>query len=405
VKAVAFRYCAALLFFTLAGCSAKTGMLVEVQGPAGQSSIAAGVATLELVAAHRSWCERWVEDKDASHTRVDVHARDLQKKPYTFLIEPNHFTDLSEAVAVIVLARDASDRVIGAADFGDHPYRLRHLDEYTARIALLQRPEASYAASDGCVCLPGAPWMGNGSGAGCDLDVVTSFDRLIDTAGCELPPGARELTSPVCDGQQYDGETVDRELPCFAAHAGACQLTTRTCHDQDGVAWGEECLPDQAAPSLPTGALCDAYLACEQQACGDLTACFLQKVPAARTLSCVLHVDPTTAAGAPIAPCASGGKWQAVLDNTATAAGCVASAIEGVKQGAFSLGFLDTGATDPQATASDCPVTFAVGAIDANSPAEVPDGHDLDVTIGDQVVHIHIHVERACDNGPSLVCT
>ena len=200
-----------ILLFTLAGCSAKTGMLVEVQGPAGQSSIAAGVATLELVAAHRSWCERWVEDKDASHTRVDVHARDLHKKPYTFLIEPNHVTDLSEPVEVIVLARDANDRVIGAADFGDHPYRLRHLDEYTARIALLQRPEASYAASDGCVCLPGAPWMGNGSGAGCDLDVVTSFDRLIDTAGCELPPGARELTSPVCDGQQYDGETVDRE--------------------------------------------------------------------------------------------------------------------------------------------------------------------------------------------------
>jgi hypothetical protein len=306
---------------------------------------------------------------------------------------------------MIVLARDANDRVIGAAGFGAHPYRLHFMDKYTARIALLARPEASYAASDGCVCYPGAPELGNGSGAGCDLDVVTSFDRLIDTAGCELPPGARELTSPVCDGQQYDGETVDRELPCFAAHAGSCQVTTRTCHDQDGVAWAEECLPDAAAPSLPTGALCDAYLACEQQACGDLTGCFLQKVPAARTLSCVLRVDPNTAAGAPISPCASDGKWQAVLKDNTTAAGCVASVIEGVRQGAFTLGFLDPGATDPQAIASSCPVTFAVGAIDADSPAEVPDEHDLDVTIGDQMVHLHIHVLRVCDGGPSLVCT
>ena len=63
-----------------------------------------------------------------------------------------------------------------------------------------------YAASDGgCVCAPGEPWVGDGSGAGCDTRVITSFDRLIDTAGCELTPKGAPLPVPVCDGQTVHG--------------------------------------------------------------------------------------------------------------------------------------------------------------------------------------------------------
>lgn len=398
------RSCAtALLFALAAGCSAETGMMLEVVGAPGQSSVAAGVATLQIYAAHQSWCDRWVEDSGASGARADVHSRDLAKHPFTFWLKPSHTTDLADPVDVVVVARDANDNVIGAARFGAHPYRLHKIDKYTAHLELAARTDASYVAQDGCLCLPGAPWMGTGSQMGCDTQVVTSYDRLVDTAGCELPPGARQLTQPVCDGQQYDGETVDRALPCFATAAGSCRTQTRNCHDADGIAWGEECVADGNSPALPSGALCDAYLACEQQACGDLTACLLQKVPAARTLHCTLQIDPSTAAGAPIAPCAADGKWQVVLEQAATGAACVASVVDGVTQGPFQLGFLDANAMGPQAIAATCPVTFAVDSIDAPSPAEVPDAHDLDVTIGDQVVHIHLQIERVC-GGPALSC-
>ena len=50
-----------LIVLGVVGCN-QTGLLLEVGGPNGTTSTAAGIATLDFVVAHRSWCERWVSD-------------------------------------------------------------------------------------------------------------------------------------------------------------------------------------------------------------------------------------------------------------------------------------------------------------------------------------------------------
>src|SRR4051812_17764088 len=82
----------------LAGCTNKVGLLLEVSMHGGASSIDKGVARLELVMGTKSWCERWVEDKSASHAAVDVAKRDLGKNPYSFLVEPVQATDIEAEV-------------------------------------------------------------------------------------------------------------------------------------------------------------------------------------------------------------------------------------------------------------------------------------------------------------------
>jgi hypothetical protein len=399
---------AAVVTLLLAGCSGETGILLQVTAAIQPTSVQAGIAKLELVTARRSYCERWVEDQGASRMTVDVHTRDLAKSPYELLVRPTHFTDLSAPVDATVLALDASGAVIGSAYFEQHPFEKGAVNRYMASIELLARTgqdKPLYVSGDGCVCLPGQPWRGNGSGSGCDLDVVTSFDRLVDTAGCELAQGKRELMGPVCDGQSY-GEPMDRRLPCFANGPNGCAIAVRNCHDADGRAYDGECTPDGNSVAPPTGALCAAYFGCEQQACGDLIGCFLASKPPEQAIACVLRVDDTTPAGMPIKPCADG-KWEASLDvGTAalTGAECVASVIEGRDQPPFQLGLLETGVMGARTATKQCPPTLVVEGIGADSPADVPALKELDLTIGDHVVHVKIDVIRGCVTGPSLVC-
>src|SRR5262249_7747483 len=158
------------------------------------------------------------------------------------------------------------------ASFDPVPFYYEEVRKYSSHLELFARTDASYLASDGCLCAPGLPLIGNGLQTGCDADIVPAFDRLVDTAGCELPAGAM-LPIPVCDGQQYPGEHQNRDLPCFATVGGACRVGQRTCNDVDGVAYADECAPEGAAPAEGSSVLCDAYLGCEKMACGDPGAC------------------------------------------------------------------------------------------------------------------------------------
>jgi hypothetical protein len=311
---------------------------------------------------------------------------------------------------MVALGFDANGTLIARADLGAHPFELHKVNEDTAQLRYLPAADAlgqaSYVADDGCVCLPGIPWIGIGSGTGCDPRVVTSFDRLVDTATCELQPNARQLAGPVCDGQNY-GEPTDRDLPCFAPDtATGCAVITRSCHDADGVAYTRTCRFDAAAPTLPSQALCQAYRTCEQTPCNDVIGCFLAAVPASEQVSCTMRVDATTMPGQALKPCADG-KWEASIDFAAplrTGAACVSSVIEGVSQPPFHLGLAEAMQMNAQTVSPTCPPTLRVDSLDAPGPDALPAGHELDLTIGDQRVHVQIHVVRGCTAEPSLVC-
>jgi hypothetical protein len=381
----------ALLGLLAVGCSRQTGIELAVSAPASPSSIQMGVASIEFLVSHRSWCERWVLDSSiGTGTRVDVSARNLHDSPYQLLVQPTHFTDLSEPVFALAVALDANGKPIGAANFDAHPFEKGAVNEYTAQVGLFTRTDASYVSPDGCACIPGLPWVGNGTGQGCDLDVVPSFARYQDTAGCELSPGRREPYLPVCDGQQYLTEVTDRKLPCFNASGGTCQIGLRNCPDHDGFAYDSECVPGTGDPAPPTAALCDAYAQCEQQACGDLIGCFLGSVPAAHTLNCTMHVDPTA-----LKPCADG-KWELPLPPTlqATGAACVASIIEGRIQPPLTVGFKETNMTGSHTRATMCPPTLVVESIDTEPP--LPSSVTLQTTVGDSVISVKLTVVRSC---------
>ncbi len=284
----------AFIALWLVGCNLKTGFVLEVSTHQ-LSSKTAGVATLELIMAQQSQCGRWVEDQSASRTTVDVHARELSTDPYQFLVEPVQATDIKAQVVPMVLARDASGQLLGEAPFGPRNWSLNHIDKYRHSIQLLTRGAQPtgprYVSDDGCVCLPGQPWIGTGSQTGCDPNVVTSFARLQDTKGCELPPGA---PLPVaCDGQQYPNETTARTLPCFAVENGACRVDARTCQDDGGVAYTTECVPNPSAAPLADSTLCDAYLICERNPCGDIIGCLTQALPV-EPHSCTLRIALST---------------------------------------------------------------------------------------------------------------
>jgi len=395
---------AALLSVLLAGCG-QTGMLLEV----GANAAMTGVSQLELIIAHQTQCERWI-DETSPHLRVSVDGRNLQKSPYALMIHPSHFTDFEAPIFALALAYDANGQLIGGASFDSHRFVKGSIEKFHADLALRgASPDGpKYVTDDGCVCLPGDPWIGTGTGTGCDPLVVTSFARYADTAGCELPAGHLQPTTQVCDGQSYD-EPTDRDLPCFARRTvngqKTCRAHVRVCRDRDNVAYGDTCDAADNDPVLPSDTLCAAYLACEQQPCNDLMACMRATVLSPATFTCTLRVDPTTQAGKAIRPCALGGPWQTPLEPTATGAGCVATVIEG-QQSVLTAGFLETSGTGPatvQTIATRCPPTFTVDKIDVNSPAEVPESFDLDVTLGDHLAHVKIDVVRACD-GPSLTC-
>jgi hypothetical protein len=398
---------AALFALAAAGCGQETGLLLEVGGPDGKSSVEAGGVALELVVAHPSWCERWVQDLSASRTRVDVSGRDLGQHPYRMLVRPVHLTDIDEPVRAMALLVDGAGRVIGQAQYGEMRWSAGEVLLHRARVELLARgaePDGPvYATDDGCVCLPGQPWVGLGTGAGCDARIPTSFDRLVDTAGCELPPGRTTLPVPVCDGQLYPGEVADRQLPCFAAGAAsACGVGVRGCRDQGGVAYETECVLQATDPALPSAALCDAYLGCERQACSDVIGCFRSALTPLE-LDCQLRVDRALGA-AGVQPCPFDGAWRAVLDPQATGAGCVAAMLEGVAQPPFTVGLATAGVTSVEAVAASCPPTLGVEKIDVEQLELLPESFDVHFTVGDHLIHAKVHVAVGCSAAPSLVC-
>jgi hypothetical protein len=171
----------------LASCAPETGVMVEVRGPGGMTSVEAGITKLDFVVGHPSWCERWVGVAPANHTTRDVTGRDLDLKPYDFLITPSHTTDLSEQMYVAALAYAGDGRLLGEASFDAHALAEGDIDKRTSNIFLYADSSAAapkYVSADGCVCAPGEPWVGTGSGSDCDTRVLPSFDRLGDTAGC-----------------------------------------------------------------------------------------------------------------------------------------------------------------------------------------------------------------------------
>jgi len=396
----------------VAGCKPETGLIVEVEGPlGGGSSVEAGITKLDFVVAHPSWCERWVGVAPANHTTRDVTGRDLSKKPYDFLITPSHTTDLSEQMYVAALAYGADGTLLGEAGFDAHPLAQGEVLKRTAQIfqfADTKPGGPQYVAADGaCVCAPGEPWVGNGSGSGCDTRVLTSFDRLVDTAGCELTPKGSAPPVPVCDGQQFLDEPADRRLPCWNSDdQGACRVTTRGCADHNGIAYIEECNVDSGDMMLDAGtALCDRYRACQQTACTDVIGCVRSMFTQKAAITCKLPIDPTTGPDEPIRPC-SGGSWTATLPTPAsTTQLCPAAMLDGVEQPPYHLGFDVAGKTGPQILSSACPSSLVIQKIDAPYPEAVPD-KEFDVVSGEHLVHVTVQVVRQCVDGAlSLVCS
>ena len=401
---------AALVVFAVGACTRETGLIVEVQGPAGTTSLEAGITKLDFVVAHPSWCERWVGVAPANHSARDVANRDLTKKPYDFLITPSHTTDLSEQLYAAALAYTADGRLVGEASFDAHALLHGEVLKRSASIFLFadSKPGApQYVSGDGCVCAPGEPWVGTGSGTDCDARVITSFDRLIDTAGCELTPKGAPLPVPVCDGQQYMSEPADRSLPCWNSDGqGSCRVAARQCADHNGVAYTEECNVGGGDTMLPAGtALCDRYRACQQTACGDVIGCVRGMFTQKATIKCTLPIDPTSAPSQPIRPCPTG-SWSAPLPTQGTGGtSCLAAMLDGVAQPPYHLGLAVAGKTGAQLLASACPNALVIDKIDAPYPDAVPD-KEFDLVTGEHLAHVTITVVRQCtDQLKSLVCS
>lgn len=394
---------AAAVGLLLAGCGAKTGILFDVQAPAGTSSAEAGIAALEIRLAHQSFCGRWVEDAGARQT-VDVRGRDLERSPFKLLVEPPHAVELDDPVLALALAEDANGALLGVAGFDPHPFSLHQYLEYQQRVALLDvtQPVAQYLADGGCACVPGSPWIGSGTGAACDAAVVTSFEALRATAGCELPASSPESLGPACDGQVYPltyyHEPSPRELPCFAPVAGGagCAVGRRMCQDSNGVAYASQCAPDAGAPLMASDKLCGAYLSCE--GCGDLLSCFRGKIGPAIEYRCLVHLDPTQQAPTPC----GGGVWQSILGQQTTA-GCQAVMLEGVEQPPFVVGFAASTGGGTRAIAA-CPASLVIDSIMPSSRDDLSIPHDLYFTIGDQLGHATLTVVRSCTQTAPLEC-
>jgi hypothetical protein len=402
----------AALALAVAGCKNETGVMVVVKGPASMTSVDAGITKLDFVVAHPSWCERWVGVPPANHTVKDVSGRDLSKKPYEFVINPSHQTDLSEPVYVAALAYDASGKLVGEATFDAHPLSNGEVLRREAPIFLFNRRNLpmppQYVSQDGCVCTPGEPWVGTGSGSGCDTRVITSFARLIDTAGCELTPKGAPLPVPVCDGQQYMNEPTDRDLPCWAADAqGACRVTARRCADHDGVAYAEECNVGSNDVMLPADStLCMKYLNCEQDPCSDVAGCFRSSFMQTANVKCTVAIDPSTGENQPIKPCNGATNWTApIITATTGGATCIAALVDGTDQPPYSLGFTVAGKMGPQLVSTGCPTQLTIDKIDAPYPAAVPDTKQIDVVAGEHLVHVTLQIQRSCSGGATLVCS
>jgi|GEM_PF-4947081 len=363
-------------------------MLLEVSSSA--SSLSAGIAEVAFVTARKSWCERWVSDEGASNTRVAVTGRELRDRPYELLVQPTHFTDLSAPIHAWALGLNQNGALVAVADFGEHPFVYKSVNKYKGVFQSFARhgSTAGYVTSDGCLCAPGLPRIGNGTGTGCDLDVVSSLPRLIDTAGCELGPDENQLTKPVCDGQDY-GDGADRLVPCFAKRGSdGCSVAVRTCHDRDSIGFMGTCAPEATAPLLPSAALCDAYSACENNPCGDIDRCFRTTAPRTTDIHCTLRVSVENT-----------GKVQ-LCNPTATsplppanATACLAILLGGQKQAPLTMALTGTG--QPEGTTS-CPPTLGITAIDAVH-SELPPQITFDMMIGDKLARVVVAFAIGCN--------
>ena len=383
-----------LLFLALlTACAPRTGLELEVRGPLGTTSVEAGVVELELVAGHASYCERWVTDSAATGRRFEVKKRDLTRSPLRILLEPVQETDLAAQVLPIVLARDATGRTIGVASFGEQRFRFEKVERYVATIALFgegrEATGPSYAATDGCTCIPGQASIGNGTQKGCDLALPPSFARLADTAGCELASGAA-LPSGVCDGQLYPNEVPGRALPCFRASGGVCSIGQRICDDQNGRAYTSECKSD-ASLALPTGVLCDAFLACQQTACVDPVECLKTSTPARHPLRCTLRVMLDGG----MARACDGAQTSVVVAAT-TGTACVASMLDGTRVGIATLGWKAAGQSAAQVTSDLCPPTLQLDALDAKDAMSLAPT-SFTATIGDTLYDVELSYPVGCD--------
>jgi hypothetical protein len=400
--------CCALAFVVVAGCVPATGTVLEVQGPMDMTSTEAGIATLELVVGYPSYCQRWVQDMSASRTRVSVAGRDLDQRPYDFLVAPSHETNLAQPVYLAVLAYSATGVLVGEATFGEHPFGKDQVYKRQARVQLFpatvqKAGGPQYVASDGCVCVPGEPWLGTATGSGCDQRVITSFARLGDTAGCELPAG-EPLPVPVCDGQRYRDEPLNRALPCFASDGnGACRMRTRRCADHDGVAWTQECVTDGGDLAVPQGSsLCSRYARCQETACGDVTGCLVASfTPDVAT--CTVRIDPATAPGQAIRPCNGAANWAAPFAGV-VGQSCVAALVQGVAQPPFALGLDVNGAA--QALATTCPLGLVIDNISSPYPMAVPLGRTVDIIAGEHLLRVKLNVQLDCGapGTPTMEC-
>ena len=383
---------ALLMAFQLGACAPKTGLELEVRGPKNPTSVMAGIVELELVVGHESYCERWVADETATGRRFDVAKRDLARSPLHVLVLPVTATDLAANVRPLLLARDASGHVVGVASFGAHAFRFEKVDRYVAEVQLFDEGRVdegpSYATSDGCVCIPGQPSIGTGAQSGCDLALPPSFARLVDTAGCELPAGA--ALPAVCDGQLYPGEQENRDLPCFRTSATACVLGQRTCVDTSGRAWGSEC-PADSALTLPSGALCDAFLACQQTACVDPVEC-LKRTTMHKLLQCTLHVAVN---GGTVSVCPAASTQVAL--GSATGAQCTASMVDGKTVGGATIGWVVDGQAAAQVTSAHCPPTLRFDTL-AGKPGDLAPA-TFPVTIGDQLYDVELTYAVGCGQG------
>lgn len=390
----------------LAGCSAETGMVLEASGPDGVTSVTAGISWLEFYAARPSGCGRWVEDGATTHTTARVRGRDLDREPYNLLVKPAAKANLAEPVLFVGVARSEDRQLLGDAAFGALNFRLHQVLRRQARIELHARATASpsdrpkYAADDGCLCLPGRPWLASGSGQGCDLGVPPSYDRLSDPA-CQLA-GYQPPIEPVCDGQLYPGELRNRRLPCFTrGSSNRCLVQPLRCQDSDGIAYADAC--QAQGDGVPADAsLCDAFSSCEQTACSDVIGCFKRSFPRGPAFTCTLRIDDSTARGAPLRPC-PGGEWRAPLGGGT--GDCLSVILDGVGQPPFTLGFADGNGSDPLLIAATCPPTLLVTRIAAASPAEAPATFDFQAVLANHVVSVHmVIVSGGCGVGSSLAC-
>lgn len=382
------------LALVLCACAPKTGILYSVSGPSGKGAI----AELELIVAHRSYCERWVTDETATGHRYDVRDRDLAKSPMELLVEPVHRTDLSQPVRAIVLARDTTGSVIGYASFDAHPFRFEKVDEYKASIVTA---DGSGVAADGCACFAGQPEIGTGTSVGCDPLIPPSFARLQDTAGCELPVG-EALPVGVCDGQLYPGEAKGRTVPCFASTSGDCKIGTRTCVDDDGVAYADGCSVDGDAPTLPTSALCDAFSTCAATACADPIPCTEAATATHVHAVCALPISPTPMDGS-LPPC-DGGNWTLSLP-ASTSGSCVGAMLGGTQIGPYTIGFTVQGQMGAQLTSSMCPVKLEVETVAVDDPAKLS-AQTFSFSVGDTIYDIDLEPKVGCSSGSKdLHCT